>query len=421
MKKTWMLAIGCLLVVAGCASPRHHAADSSKPPVVPGQVTAGPDLSGVQLPNFIMPLISGGVSVPKKALTPGAVTTTNTTQVCNRTPAQNAETIPIGLEAEVYSEYRIGPTQQSRYLLDLLVPISLGGAMTAVEYLARHRRGHRLRAKGAAQSHSERRRVPPVPDLAPGPARAGNQLVRGLAQIRGRHRPFLIRLPAGTTPAPPEPPAPVRQPNMEPCDLSGRQAAMQGRIDRVTGTVNTWIVGDDDEVIVIDPGEEAAAVLDAVGDREIAAVICTHGHPQHVAAAFEVAKRDDAPVALHPGDRLPWRDAHGSTHPDIDMEDGGVFEIADVTLEVISTPGHSSGSVSLYCDELGAVFTGDAVGVAGPVPHEGEFTDFAASAQLDRRQHPDAGREDEDHARARQGDDGRRDRATVRLLGSGRS
>ncbi len=152
---------------------------------------------------------------------------------------------------------------------------------------------------------------------------------------------------------------------------------MQGRIDRVTGDVNTWIVGDDDEVIVIDPGEEAAAVIDAVGDREIAAVICTHGHAQHVASAFEVAKRDDAPVALHPGDRLPWRESHGSTHPDIDMEDGGVFEIADVTLEVIATPGHSSGSISLYCDELGAVFTGDTVGAAGPVPHDGEFTDFA--------------------------------------------
>jgi hypothetical protein len=124
------LALGCALVVAACGSPRHHAAASSKPPVVPGQVTAGPDLSGVQLPNFVMPLISGGVSVPKKALTPGAVTTTNTTEVCNRTPAENSESVPVGLEDEVFSEYRIGPSQQSRYLLDLLVPISLGGAMT---------------------------------------------------------------------------------------------------------------------------------------------------------------------------------------------------------------------------------------------------------------------------------------------------
>ncbi|HUD36517.1 MAG TPA: MBL fold metallo-hydrolase [Streptosporangiaceae bacterium] len=152
---------------------------------------------------------------------------------------------------------------------------------------------------------------------------------------------------------------------------------MEARIDRVTGAVNTWLVGDDIDVIVVDPGESAQAVLDAVGDREIAAVICTHGHRRHVAAAFEVAKRDDAPVALHPGDRLPWRDAHGSTEPDIDMEDGGVFEVGDVSLEVIFAPGHTSGSVCLYCDELGAVFTGDVVTLAGPVPHDGYFNDFA--------------------------------------------
>jgi hypothetical protein len=124
------LAASCLLVISACSSTHRNEGASPAPPAVPGQVSAGPDLAGVQLPNFIMPLISGGVSVPKKALTPGDVTTTNTTQVCNRTPAQNAQTIPVGLESGVFSEYRIGPTQQSRYLLDLLVPVSLGGAMT---------------------------------------------------------------------------------------------------------------------------------------------------------------------------------------------------------------------------------------------------------------------------------------------------
>src|SRR5215472_2743339 len=154
-------------------------------------------------------------------------------------------------------------------------------------------------------------------------------------------------------------------------------ARMDARIDRVAGDVNTWIIGDDDEVIVIDPGESAGAVLEVVGDREVAAVICTHGHERHVASAFDVAKRDGAPVAVHPADRLPWRDAHGTTQPDIEMEDGGLFEVADVSLEVIFTPGHSSGSVCLYSEELEAVFTGDAVTVDGPVPHEGYFTDFA--------------------------------------------
>ena len=139
--------------------------------------------------------------------------------------------------------------------------------------------------------------------------------------------------------------------------------------------VNAWVVGDDEEVIVIDPGEDAAAVLEMVGEREILAVICTHGHASHVAVAPEVAERDQAPVALHRSDRLHWRSSHRD-NPEIEMENEGVFEVADVRLEVIHTPGHTQGSVSLYCRELGVVFTGDALHASGPATHDGIFPDF---------------------------------------------
>jgi len=161
---------------------------------------------------------------------------------------------------------------------------------------------------------------------------------------------------------------------------------MSARIDRLsspgaangdTGPVNVWIVGDDEEVIVIDPGRDPAAVLDAVGDREVLAVICTHGHADHVAAAIEVADRDEASVALHPKDRTLWRGTYREDDADIEMADGGIFEVADVQLEVIHAAGHTAGSVCLYCEELGVVFTGDVLVAAGPVPHDGEFPDFA--------------------------------------------
>ena len=109
---------------------------------------------------------------------------------------------------------------------------------------------------------------------------------------------------------------------------------MTTRIDQFSsgdGDVNTWIVGDDDEVIVIDPGADAAGLLDALGDREVLAVICTHGHAGHVAAALDLAERDEAPVALHPKDRGLWRETHGDD-ADIEMAGGGVFEVADVRL-----------------------------------------------------------------------------------------
>ena len=140
---------------------------------------------------------------------------------------------------------------------------------------------------------------------------------------------------------------------------------------------NAWVIGDDEEVIVVDPGTDARAVFDAAGDREILAVICTHGHADHVEAALEVAERDEAPLALHPKDRLFWREVHGDQLPEIQMEEGGAFEVADVTLDVLHTPGHTPGSVSIYCEDLGVVFSGDALSADGPRPHDGGFPDFA--------------------------------------------
>lgn len=151
---------------------------------------------------------------------------------------------------------------------------------------------------------------------------------------------------------------------------------MEARIDQVAADVNTWIIGDDEDVIVIDPGEDAPAVLDKVGDRSVLAVICTHGHAAHAAAALEVAAQDEAPVALQPADKVAWREVH-SADPEIEMEDGGIFEVADVALEVLHAPGHSPGSVCLYCEDLGVIFTGDALGARGPVPHDGSFPDFS--------------------------------------------
>ena len=153
---------------------------------------------------------------------------------------------------------------------------------------------------------------------------------------------------------------------------------MNAAIEQVSsGTVNVWIVGDDEEVIVIDPGSDAAAVLAAVGEREVLAVICTHGHPDHVAAAIAVAERDEAAVALHPLDRNLWREAHPHESADIEMADGGVFEVADIALEVMHSPGHSPGSVCLYSEDLGVVFSGDTLLASGPAPHDGAFPDFA--------------------------------------------
>lgn len=140
---------------------------------------------------------------------------------------------------------------------------------------------------------------------------------------------------------------------------------------------NTWIVGDDEEVIVIDPARDAEKILDQIGEREVLAVICTHGLPDHVGAAIEVASRDESVIALHPKDKPIWRETWSETWPDIEMEDEGVFGVGDVRLEVLETPGITMGGVCLYSEELEAVFTGKSLQADGPGKLGGEYPALA--------------------------------------------
>ena len=124
----------CLaLLITGCGGPpKHHAAVVRRPPVVPGQPTAGPDLAGVKQPSVMLPFITGTVSRPRTDLTPGAVALTSRDAICP-TPLA-AVPIPYLVQTAVYTSYGYtNPAVQNtkRYVLDYLVPISLGGAPVA--------------------------------------------------------------------------------------------------------------------------------------------------------------------------------------------------------------------------------------------------------------------------------------------------
>lgn len=122
---------------------------------------------------------------------------------------------------------------------------------------------------------------------------------------------------------------------------------------------NVWIVGDDDEAIVIDAAHDADAIAAAVGNRRLLAIVSTHGHDDHVDAAPAVSARTGAPVLLHPGDLMLWKQRHPDLNPTGELSDGQVVEVAGIGLRVLHTPGHSPGAVCLYAPDLGTVFSGD--------------------------------------------------------------
>lgn len=113
----------------GCGASGGAPAALAQPPAVPGEVTAPPDLSAVQLPSFVMPQIKGGVSRPNPKLTPGSVVTTDTNAVCAMSAHGSANgSIPFSMQAAVLQEYGYTTlSQQHKYMLDYLVPIDLGG------------------------------------------------------------------------------------------------------------------------------------------------------------------------------------------------------------------------------------------------------------------------------------------------------
>ncbi|GHE78568.1 MBL fold metallo-hydrolase [Streptomyces thermocarboxydus] len=139
---------------------------------------------------------------------------------------------------------------------------------------------------------------------------------------------------------------------------------------------NVWIIGDDDEVLVIDPAHDAQAVQKAIGGRRVTAIVATHGHNDHVNAAPALADLTGAPVHLHPQDEVLWRMTHPDRPADRALADGDVLEVAGTALTVIHTPGHAPGAVCLYAPALRALFSGDTLFQGGPGATGRSYSDY---------------------------------------------
>ena len=137
---------------------------------------------------------------------------------------------------------------------------------------------------------------------------------------------------------------------------------------------NTYLI-DGSERILIDPGHvmhfdhvrKGLAEL-GLGVEDIDAVIVTHAHPDHI-EAVRLFKGGSARVAMH---EMAWQliasfgpmiDPNMDINllrPDVFLGEGKT-EMGDVAFEVVHTPGHSPGSVSLYWPEKKALFAGDLI------------------------------------------------------------
>lgn len=140
---------------------------------------------------------------------------------------------------------------------------------------------------------------------------------------------------------------------------------------------NVWIIGDDATAVVIDAAHDHERIARGLGDRELMAIVCTHGHSDHINAAVALADLTDSPILLHPGDAELWYQVHPYREPDAPLLHGEALRAGGIELDILHVPGHTPGGVALHAPELGVVFSGDTLFPDGPGATSQPDSDFS--------------------------------------------
>ena len=137
---------------------------------------------------------------------------------------------------------------------------------------------------------------------------------------------------------------------------------------------NCFIIGDSatNEGAIIDPGDDAQKILQVVEETGLAIkfIIATHGHFDHNAAVAPLKKALNCDFLLHESD-LPFVQRSKNTaqnwgiaidqvpDPDNYIKERDILKVGGLELEIIHTPGHSPGGISIYIKSEGILFSGD--------------------------------------------------------------
>lgn len=133
---------------------------------------------------------------------------------------------------------------------------------------------------------------------------------------------------------------------------------------------NCYLITDKDtnKSALVDCTEFSDRMLDFIGNSDLEYILLTHGHFDHIGGVSEISERFNAKVVISSIDAPMLSSSklslaafcgavHNNSSADITVEDNDVIELGNSEIYVISTPGHTSGSVCYMCDDN--LFTGD--------------------------------------------------------------
>ncbi|NLB60724.1 MAG: MBL fold metallo-hydrolase [Lentisphaerae bacterium] len=137
--------------------------------------------------------------------------------------------------------------------------------------------------------------------------------------------------------------------------------------------VNCYLIwGAQRQALVLDPGADAAMLQEALAAKQltVAAYLLTHGHADHLSALAALQRHHPAPYLMHAAD-YRWAFAATNQIPPYYavpqrpptaahlIQDDTLWSAADLTCQIITTPGHSPGGLCYHFATAAILFTGD--------------------------------------------------------------
>ena len=131
--------------------------------------------------------------------------------------------------------------------------------------------------------------------------------------------------------------------------------------------MNTYLIVDEQSGVsaIVDPGAEPETILEQAKGTQVAVILITHGHPDHIGALEEVRQATGAQVYMHSLEAQNIGLAY-----DWALNGGESIRLGEVDIMAIHTPGHTAGMLCYLLppepDGTWRAIVGDAIFVGGP-------------------------------------------------------